>query len=72
MPRTSNPIVEPGERIGQIRHKLLDLVQQTRSEVDHVDEPRARALFETTAEVLEGLAKAYKDYGEGSEAAWRR
>jgi hypothetical protein len=72
MPRTSNSIAEPGEKIGHIRQKLLEMVQLTRSEIDHVDEPRARALFETTAEVLEGLAKAYKDYGEGSEAAWRR
>ena len=72
MPRTSNPIAEPVEKIGQIRHKLLDMVQHTRSEIDQVDDPRARALFETTAEVLEGLAKAYKDYNEGSEAAWRR
>ena len=72
MPRTSNSIAEPGEKIGEVRHKLLDMVQQTRNEIDQVNDPRARALFETTAEVLEGLAKAYKDYNEGSEAAWRR
>jgi hypothetical protein len=65
-------MAEPGEKIGQIRQQLLDTVKHTRSAIDQVDEPRARALFETTAEVLEGLAKAYKDYDEGAEVAWRR
>lgn len=34
-----------------------------------VDEPQAKALFETAAETLEGLQQAFEDY-EKKEAAW--
>jgi hypothetical protein len=36
-----------------------------------VTEPKAQALFETSAEVLTGLAEAFDDYEKKSEAAWR-
>jgi hypothetical protein len=39
--------------------------------VEKVDDPRAKAMFETAAEVLLGLDKAFADYEEGAEAAWR-
>lgn len=34
--------------------------------------PIAKALFETSAEVLIGLRKAYEDYEQGSESAWKK
>lgn len=50
---------------------LLDeLVTYLRAEHSNVSEPKAEALFETTAEVLLGLKKAYADYGAGGEKAW--
>jgi len=39
---------------------------------EKVDEPRLRAMFETSAEVLGGLCKAFRDYERKNEAAWRR
>ena len=52
--------------------QMLDrLIQQVRSDIEQVQEPKAQALFETTAEVLLGLKKAYQDYQGGSEKAWR-
>jgi hypothetical protein len=36
------------------------------------DDPQARALFETAAEVLRGLMKALDDYQRGTEPAWKR
>jgi hypothetical protein len=50
---------------------LGDIVQHTREDISKVNEPKAQALFETTAEVLIGLQKAFSDYEEGSELAWR-
>ena len=55
-----------------IRRMLMDVAEHARDDIDQVSDPRAKALFETTAEVLDGLAKAFKDYDEGTEAAWRR
>jgi len=39
--------------------------------VAKVSEPKAQALFETTAEVLRGLATAYDHYEAKAEPAWR-
>jgi len=42
-----------------------------REDVSKVEDPHARALFETTAEVLTGLVKAYEHFDQRSEQAWR-
>lgn len=33
--------------------------------------PKAQALFETTAEVLNGLVKAFNDFERKNEPAWK-
>lgn len=39
--------------------------------VSKVTDPKAQALFETTAEVAEGLVRAYDHFEQKSEPAWR-
>jgi hypothetical protein len=68
----SKPMMDPKVHTQKIRKMLLDTVQQARNEIVEIEEPRARALFETSAEVLVGLAKAYEDYETGNEPVWRR
>jgi hypothetical protein len=53
-----------------IIHRLDELIQHARQDVERVSEPRFQALLETTAEVLTGLRTAYQHYGEKSEPAW--
>lgn len=53
------------------QERLDTLVNQVRSEIANVREPKAQALLETTAEVLLGLKKAYEDYSRGGEKAWQ-
>ena len=48
--------------------QLIDLL---REDVGKVTEPKAQALFETSAEVLTGLVKAFDDSEKKNEAAWR-
>jgi rubrerythrin len=36
-----------------------------------VTDPKAQALFETSAEVLEGLIKAFNHYEKKTEKAWQ-
>ena len=55
----------------KIQTRLNTLIEDLRQDVEKVDEPQARALFETSAEVLEGLKTAYAHYEQKSEAAWR-
>jgi hypothetical protein len=53
------------------RAKLTGLADHLREDVGKVDDALAKALFETAAEVLLGLEKAFADYEEGTEEAWR-
>jgi hypothetical protein len=55
----------------KLRAEMQALISHLRYDINMVDEPRARVLFETTAEVLEGLVKTYRDYDAGEEAAFR-
>ena len=43
-----------------------------REDISKVNDPKAQALFETTAEVVSGLRKAYEDFEQKNEEAWRK
>lgn len=62
---------DPIHHTTHIREMLTGIIQHARQDVEKVRDPQARALFETTAEVLLGLRKAYEDYEKHSESAWR-
>ena len=55
----------------KIKARMRQLIEHLREDVGKVTEPKAQALFETSAEVLTGLVKAFDDYKKKSEAAWR-
>lgn len=50
---------------------LQDIRNHLREDIQKVDEPQLKAMFETSAEVLGGLEKAFKDYEQKNEKAWR-
>ena len=70
--RDSMETIGHTDHVTKIREEIVAVATHARSDVDRIDDPRARALFETTAEVLLGLAKAYEDYNKGDEPAWNR
>lgn len=53
------------------RQKLDALVHDLRDGVTAVDDLQAQALFETAAEVLEGLERAFAHYESKGEEAWQ-
>ena len=63
----SNPI----HHTRKIKARMRQLVEHLREDVGKIIEPKAQALFETSAEVLTGLVKAFDDYEQKSEAAWQ-
>lgn len=65
------PESDPRYHTANIKRMLDDTAQHVREDVEKVQDPRAKALFETTAEVLDGLRKAYDHFDQGSERAWR-
>ena len=62
---------DPRHHTIRIRGMLDDVRDHLREDVGKVEDPRAEALFEATAEVLGGLITAYEHYERGTEEAWR-
>ena len=56
----------------KMKKRLQETVTHLRQDIGKVDEPQLAAMFETSAEVLTGLAKAFDDYEKKNEAAWRK
>jgi hypothetical protein len=48
-----------------------DTITHVREDVSKISDATGQAFFETTAEVLGGLVKAYEDYEARSEGARR-
>jgi ribosomal protein S20 len=63
---------DPKAHTANIKSAMKDLIQHLRRDVQQVDEPKAQAMFETSAEVLEGLVTAFDHYEAAKEAAWTR
>jgi hypothetical protein len=69
--REQYPESDPRHHTIKIRKMLADTIDHVRGDISKIEDPRGQALFETTAEVLIGLTKAYTDYENRSEQAWR-
>jgi hypothetical protein len=67
MTTENNPI----HHTEKIKVQMRQLINHLREDVGKITEPKAQALFETSAEVLTGLVKAFDDYEKKNEAAWR-
>ena len=63
---------DPRHHTQKMARHLQDIIAHLREDVTKVDEPQLKAMFETSAEVLGGLVKAFKDYEQKNEAAWRK
>jgi hypothetical protein len=61
---------DPRHHTQKLKEMLTDTANHAREDVSKVNDPKARALFETTAEVLKGLEKAYNDFEQKGEKAW--
>jgi hypothetical protein len=62
---------DPRHHTQKMQKALQDIRNHLREDIQKVDEPQLKAMFETSAEVLAGLEKAFKDYEKRNESAWR-
>lgn len=62
---------DPRHHTQKMQKALADIRNHLREDVQKVDEPQLKAVFETSTEVLGGLEKAFKDYEQKNEKAWR-
>ena len=63
--RKQYPESDPRYHTARLKQMLTHLVNHVRQDISKVNDPKAQALFETTAEVLVGLEKA-----TGNTAPW--
>lgn len=63
---------DPKHHIENMKKRSSDVVDHLRQDIRKVDERQLKAMFETSAEVLGGLIKAFSDHESKNEAAWRR
>jgi hypothetical protein len=68
--RSTYPEDDPRHHTAHLREMLQGLVNHAREDIGKVSEPKAQALFETTAEVCTGLIKAFDDFDKKTPA-WR-
>jgi hypothetical protein len=66
------PETDPRHHTAIIRGLLAELAEHCREDIKKIEEPKAQALFETTAEVLDGLMIAYDHYHAGMEEGMRQ
>jgi hypothetical protein len=62
----------PQHHTEKMKARLQEIVTHMRGDIQKVEEPQLKAMFETSAEVLIGLMKAFSDYEKKNEAAWRK
>ena len=60
---------DPRHHTQRMQKRLADTVQHLRDDIGKVDEPQLKAMFETSAEVLNSLIKAFRDYEQKNESA---
>lgn len=62
---------DPRHHTQKMREALREIREHLRDDIEKVDEPQLKAMFETSAEVICGLEKAFSDYEKKNESAWQ-
>ena len=73
MNRANSPLFErdPRYHTQNVGRMMEELISHLREDVEQVDDLQAKALFEVSAEVLEGLKRAIERFETKSEKSWR-
>jgi hypothetical protein len=66
---TAAGIHDPRHHVRKMSAEFAALIDHLRRDIGEVDEPEFKAMFETAAEVLGGLATAFRRYEQKSEPA---
>lgn len=71
MANQSLPESDPRTHTQNIGRMMEELVNHLREDVEKVDDPQARALFEVSAEVIQSLQRSFEHFESKTEKAWR-
>jgi hypothetical protein len=70
-PPVEYPESDARHHTANLKRMLTETLEHARKDAGKVNDPKAQALFETTAEVLIGLKKAYEHFEKREEGAWK-
>ena len=62
---------DPRYHTQNVGRMMQDLIDHLHQDIDKVEDPQAKALFEVSAEVLQGLQRSFEHFEAKSEKAWR-
>ena len=62
---------DPMDHVSNLKSEFSALIEHLREDISKIEDRSAKALFETSAEVLIGLKKAFTDFESKSEPAWK-
>lgn len=62
---------DPRYQMQNVGRMMTELINHLHEDIDKVDDPQAKALFEVSAEVLRGLQRSFEHFETKSEKAWR-
>ena len=60
----------PLEHTANLKAEFRKLSEHLREDVEKVHDPEAKSLFEVSAEVIDGLEKAFDEYERKNETVW--
>jgi len=58
--------------VQNIQQEFSNLKEHLREDIAKINDPQGKALFEVSAEVIGGLEKAFHDFENRNEEAWRQ
>jgi hypothetical protein len=62
---------DPLVHVSNVKEEFSSLINHLREDISKMNDRSAKALFETSAEVLTGLKKAFSDFESKTEPAWQ-
>lgn len=62
---------DPLVHVSNVKEEFTSLINHLREDISKMNDRSAKALFETSAEVLTGLKKAFSDFESKTEPAWQ-
>jgi hypothetical protein len=65
------PVNDARHHTMKIAAEMRHLVSHLRSDAVKVQQPKAQAMYETAAESIDGLRKAFEDYEQAMEPAMK-
>jgi hypothetical protein len=68
---TNENTSDPLQHTSNVKKEFRALIDHLCQDISKIEDLSAKALFEVSAEVLIGLGKAFTDYEQKNEAAWK-